>query len=574
MERGDRSWSEKVPYLCKCGLSFRAIRHRWVDAQHQPERRERVLRDGPLERECPSCGTPARGRCSWLELHPGEKKAVLVLGSHQRGELSDELIAHLKRTQRYPGAVESWYLRPDWRFENELESVTSVAASSAVPVPVASEPWAAPAAPAASKSKAKNAFVAQLELDAHDPVVDVVLDDQSRRLLSSAALRARPALLRLAHGYPLLSLRVVGSYLGQTLVIDAVADPAKSQSVQLFRKLSEQFRVRLQIRDSEAPDEQGLCREIAGPGLERNAKFCLDSALEVLAIRPSPEPANGGFEPSLAMLEEMDVQDRLHGAKTPLPAGSFKHLLMPEETRRALLELDSASNRNNLRHLLEVDGLSVVEYEDIRQRVLASALEQGLCAPLRFWPRILKLGLAPDFTAYAQQLAENRQRLVQSMADDLSAEDAQKARNDILILCQKKKISLPPSLEAFLRGAEEPTPGGQGQGEGGGAESQEKVDSPDQDSDGGITPLQSLPEFDGSGELFFESSLLEEEVSSEHEISAEIDDDMDRLFPRHSIQGAVEFMPPLPPPAPPRPKVEKAEPVPSSPAPKGPESQN
>lgn len=572
MERGDRSWSEKVAYLCECGLSFRAIRHRWVDAQHQGERRERVLRDGPLEGDCPSCGTPAQGRCSWLELHPGEKKAVLVLGAHQRGDLSDELIAHLQRTQRYPGVMESWYLRPDWRFENELQAVTSVAASSAVPVPVASEPWAAPAAPPAAKSKVKNAFVASLSLDSEDPVVDVVLDDQARRLLSSAALRARPTLLRLAEGYPLLSLRVVGSYLGQTLVIDAVADPAKNQSVALFRKLSEQFRVRLQIRDRDAPEEQGLCREIAGPGLERNAKFCLDSAMEALAIRQSPESTKGGFEPSKIMLEQMDAQERLHGAKTPLPAGSFKHLLMPEETRRALLELDAASNRSNLRHLLEVDGLSVVEYEDIRQRVLASALEQGLCAPLRFWPRILKLGLAPDFTAYAQQLAENRQRLVLSMADDLSDKDALDARNAILVLCQKKKISLPPSLEAFLRGADQSNTGGQG--DGGGSESQESEDGPFLDPDSSSPPLQSMSEIEASNELFFESMLLEEEVSSEHEISAEIDDDMDRLFPRHSIQGAVEFMPARPPPAPPRPKVENEEPSSPPPTPKGPESQN
>lgn len=541
MGRGDLSWSEEIGYLCRCGLSFRATRHRWVDSQAQRELRDRIVAQGPIEGVCPSCGTPARGRCSWVELFSREKKAVLVLGSHQRAELHDELIAHLQRATRYRGSMESWVLRPDWRFE---EQVAAKATESAVPVPLGTEGWRPTPSMPDPASKDKHAFVCDLLLDSSGASVRLELGDDTRRLLSSAALRLQPCLLRLAHGYPVLSLRIIGSYLGQTVVIDAVADPGQSVSLEGFERLSEDFKVRLEIRDQENPEEQGLCREVSGAGHNRKLRFCVDSALEALN-RPGLRNEPGLFEQSKRELLGMSGKERLGGAKKSLAPGSFQHLLMPEETRRALVELDVASQRENLRHLLEVDGLAVEEYEEIRQRVLASSLEQGLCSPSRFWPRIVKLGLAPDYTAYAQQLAENRQRIEISKSDDLSPEDARAARADILSLCQKKKISLPPLLEAYLKGESQPPQGGSpgsdsGPGQTGGTAEPAKEPEPQtaKESQTEQEEWDALSNID----LSFEANLLEEDECEFAQISQEIDDDMDRLFPRHGAQSGVEFM--------------------------------
>lgn len=541
MERADLSWSEEVAYICRCGLSFRATRHRWIDVQAQRERRDQVLRAGPIEGTCPSCGRSAAGRCSWVELLVREKKAVLVLGAHQRAELNDELIAHLQRASRFEGSLESWILRPDWRFEEQLaEPQRAGAGASAVPMPLGgTEAWpAAPSVASASsgaRDKVKDAFVAQLHFGDKGAGVDLCLNDDARRMLSSAALRVRPCLLRLSDGYPVLSLRIIASYLGQTSVIDAVSDPGVASTFDAFEGLIKDFRVRLQIRADSSPEGRGLCREVAGVGLDRNLKFCLDSALEALNNPAVRRP--GLFDESKVQLAKMGSKARLAAAKHPLSAGAFQHLLMPKETRRALLELDAASHRENLRHLLEVDGLGVEEYEEIRERVLASSFEQGLCAPSRFWPRIVKLGLAPDYTAYAQQLAENRQRIESSGVDDLSGEDAQLARKEILSLCEAKGVSLPPVLEAYLRGDAEPTSGGSVSGAGGvGAGGPSR---PVAAVVGGDEDWDALANID----LFFEANLLENDEAEFAALSDEaIDDDMDRLFPRPGLQANVEFM--------------------------------
>lgn len=573
MERGDLSWSEQVPYLCRCGVSFRATRHRWIDRNSQRELRDRVLAEGPIEGKCPSCGREATGRCSWLELFPREKKAVLVLGGHQRAELNDELVAHLTRASRYEGAMESWILRPDWRFEDYAKQDSERSPASAVPVPLGNEAW--PARPSVGPgpkppSGKKDSYVTDLLFVSQGASVDLCLGDEARRLLSSAALRVRPCLLRLAQGYPVLSLRIIASYLGQTTVIDAVADPTLGASLEGLEHLVEDFKVRLQIRAQSAPQEQGLCREVAGDGLGRNLRFCIDSSLEALNAGGFGSNTAELFKQSKAQLQGRSSQERLAGAKHPLAAGDFAHLFMPEETRRALVQLDAASQKANLRHLLEVEGLSVDEYEEIRQRVLTSSLEQGLCAPSRFWPRIVKLGLAPDYTAYAQELAENRQRIEQSEADDLEAAHAEQARKEILELCQSKGISLPPMLEAYLRGSAEPSPAGSSSGQGsaspaGGQSVSSSVALGVDEGDWDAAEAQKVQD-----DLFFEAHLLETddaELAELSELSEAIDDDLDRIFPRHGGQASVEFMAEAPtrplnnkdesqsPPAPPRPPV-------------------
>lgn len=465
--------------------------------------------------------------------------------------------------------MESWILRPDWRFEEYAKQDSERATASAVPVPLGIEAW--PPRPSVGpgtqpQSGKQDAYVTDLMFVSGGASVDLCLGDEARRHLSSAALRVRPCLLRLAQGYPVLSLRIIASYLGQTTVIDAVADPNLASSVEGLGNLVEDLKVRLQIRPQSAPKDQGLCREVAGDGLGRNLRFCIDSAVETLESTSFGNKSADLFKQSKAQLQGRSSQERLAGAKHPLAAGDFAHLFMPEETRRALEQLEAASQKPNLRHLLEVEGLSVDEYEEIRQRVLTSSLEQGLCAPSRFWPRIVKLGLAPDYTAYAQELAENRQRIEQSEADDLEASHAEQARKEILGLCQTKGISLPPMLEAYLRGSAEPSPAGSSEGQGSaGAAGGRGVPSVAIAVDEGDWDAVTQKAHD---DLFFEANFLETddaELAELSQLSEAIDDDLDRIFPRHGVQASVEFMaeaqtPTLnkkrerkSPPAPPRP---------------------
>lgn len=464
----DLSWSEEVPYLCNCGLSFRVKRIRWVDVEAQRELRDTIIKEGPIRGTCPRCGQEARGRGPWLEILKTKKKAVLVLAASQRAELVDQLKAHLDRVGAQEGSYEAWMLRPDWRFERpralRSDAVPGVE-QSAVPSMVGGDDLA----PMSPKSTGSDAFVCDLKRDGSSVVVDIALGEAERRLWGQAALRVRPILLTLGKGYPLLGVRVVGSYLGQTSVVDAVGDPAVRATVDIFRALGREFRLHLRVRDSEQPSAAGISREVSARGLERNALLCLDSAGEILAdLKSQPPSKQGRYVHAHSELEEMNRSARLQGAKTSLAAGAYQHLVMPDETLRALEELDAASQRENLRRLLQVDGLAVGEFEEIRKRVLCASLEQGLCAPPRFWKRVIDLGLATDFTGYAQQLAENRQRIESSGADDLSAERASAARNDILELCRRKRVALPHVLEAYLRGGGDSGSGGVGAASGSG----------------------------------------------------------------------------------------------------------
>ncbi|MCA9696121.1 MAG: hypothetical protein KC431_01265, partial [Myxococcales bacterium] len=151
------------------------------------------------------------------------------------------------------------------------------------------------------------------------------------------------------------------------------------------------------------------------------------------------------FVEALEFLRETPLEDRLTGAAQTLVGGAYRHLISPRETWVALDHLEASSDKKNLAHLLEVDGLSVDEYEAIRRRVLVASVEHGLCAPRRFWRRIIASGLADDFNDYAARLARARSEADQD-GDDLDGEQRVAAWARIAELCDLKQLEYPVEL--------------------------------------------------------------------------------------------------------------------------------
>jgi hypothetical protein len=439
---------------------------------------DRCRSDGPLRGRCPSCGAVAKGRVDWLELEPASERAVLILGSQQRHEVVELLRDHFDaisgRVAR--GEFESapaWMLRPLWRFDEEgavaaardegedtaprrIPSAPSPAAEAGVPKPVGTPVGAGDwnglnASSSRAPEGADNTYVSMLEMeppvgDSDEQLVTIslALDAAGHSLWGQAALQARPIHLDV-HGYPLIGVRIVASYLGRMSLIDGVVDVGGDEASEVFASLSRRFRVQLVLATSSS-SRPPIRREVSARDLERNVALCLESARAELARREYPREA---FRRALEHLRETTLEARLRSAHSPLVAGAYRHLISPRETWVALEHLESASDKRNLAQLLEVDGLSVDEYEAIRRRVLVASVEHGLCAPRRFWRRLIASGLAEDFDVYATKLARARAEADQD-GDDLDSEQRAATWARIAELCDLKQLEYPAELARKL----------------------------------------------------------------------------------------------------------------------------
>lgn len=465
-----------------------------------PEQADEARHRGPISGECPSCHNPAIARVDWLQIEPTRGRAILMLGPQQRHQLIEILREHIDRVGERVGSgmlerADEWLLRPMWRFEEgetatlirevptgspsrvkhddlthdllveDLEVVREPAAEAdtdaepdedtarrrapqpendGVPKLLGANAWPAPTFSRGSSLT----YVANLGLDRAPnedeqiATIDLELDEAGRGLWGQAALQVRPIHLR-DHGYPIIGVRLVASYLGRMSVIEAVVDVGSEEAGEIFACLSRRFRVMLILRGE---GSSTVRREVAGRDLERNAALCLESARASLARREYPRDA---FRRALADLEKTDLDDRLRGAKHTLVAGAYRHLIAPRETWLALENLEAASDKSNLAQLLEVDGLSVDEYEAVRKRVLAASVEHGLCAPRRFWRRIIASAVADDFDGYAARLARARAE-ADLDGDDLDNEQRAAAWARIAELCDLKQLEYPAELRRKL----------------------------------------------------------------------------------------------------------------------------
>lgn len=479
----DFSWGERVPYLCVCGTTYQVGRQRWVDRESQPELHATVLIDGPLSGSCPSCGAHALGRLAWLEIVPSEERATLVLGGHQRAELVDALQAHLGTVAAREGATPAWLLQPAWRFEGAA-AIDDQAAPQMPPgkarprasaVPPRRPRRAPPQKPSgrgeprhpgvptrvgqgssdARTAPSQDAYVCELVASDGEPTVEIVLDEAGRQMWGRAALSVRPIHLR-NFCYPLVGVRLSASYLGASAVIDAVVDVAEDAANEIFSRLSASVSVRLNLRSEHGSTP--VSRDVSADDLGRNAALCLESARGVLATEEFPVDA---FEAAAAELADLTAGERQRVAEHSLARGDFLHLLTPRESWAALEALEAASDKSNLAHLLELDGLPVGEFEAIRKRVLAGALEHGLCVPRRFWRRIIASGLCEDAADYAHRLAACRAAWEQE-DDDLDEKQQQRAWIRIKELCTRRDLAFPEELMAALGIEEAPRASRQG----------------------------------------------------------------------------------------------------------------
>ena len=442
---------------------------------------ERSRQEGPLRGRCPKCGTPASGRSDWVELEPSHDRVTLVLGAHQRHQLVELLRDYLDDVSRRvaEGELErapEWMLRPLWRFEGE-GTVTGVHKVEVEEEREDTAPRAVSRAGSGARSRARSptagipklvglqawpreessdetptTYVAALSMDAgatdDEELVTITLDlsTEARALWGQAALQVRPIHLR-EHGYPLIGVRLVASYLGRMALIDGLVDVGSEMAPQVFASLSRRFRVQL-VFGGGGDSSAMIRREVSARDLERNAALAFESARAALARSEYPREA---FVQALESLRGTALEDRLEGAEHTLVSGAYRHLISPRETWVALEHLESASDKRNLAHLLEVEGLSVDEYEAIRKRVLVASVEHGLCAPRRFWRRAIASGLANDANDYAQRLARARARAeADPDADDLDAEQRGAAWARIAEFCDLKQLEYPPELAAQI----------------------------------------------------------------------------------------------------------------------------
>jgi hypothetical protein len=474
------SWTVEVTYACRCGVHYRATRWRWIDADTQPDEVERAHREGPIRGRCPSCGAAASGQTDWVELEGSKGRCVLMLAANQRHAivelLRDHFAAVAERVRVGEIAVaEPWLLRPLWRFDGEAV-VSDGAASRAsvdadddadeqedtakrrppagpsetvvagVPTAVGTQ-W--PQAEEDSSAANTHVVTPTMERSANgnddEELVTIALDldPVGRSLWGQAALQVRPIHLR-EHGYPLIGVRLVASYLGRMSLIDGVIDVGSEGASELFASLSRRLRVQLVLGDGDS--SAVIRREVSARDLERNAALCLESARASLARSEYPREA---FVGALEHLRETPLEDRLRGADQTLVGGAYRHLISPRETWVALEHLEAASDKRNLAHLLEVDGLSVDEYEAIRRRVLVASVEHGVCAPRRFWRRIIASGLVDDFDDYAAKLARSRAEADQD-GDDLDHEQRGAAWARLAELCDLKQLEYPVELARKL----------------------------------------------------------------------------------------------------------------------------
>lgn len=482
----DATWPDAAVFSCPCGTLFSVTYWRWVDCVARPALEAQVRRDGPLEGHCPRCAESPRVSATWVKLDPSTQLATLVMGEHRRGNLLDELQAHLGMVAARPHAVSHWLLQP----QHEFYAVADVASGEAHPklppheapvVPARSgellidlppPPEAAaltnsaalapeitqgvperiPGVPQVIASDARTAglvmpsvlgaYVGVLELHEGAVLAVATATLAERDKWAHANLSARPIYLR-GYPYPLLGIRILGAFMGQKVVVDAFIDPAAPETNDIFRVLSRAFSLQLVI---EFEQGEALSREVSGPGLEQNAALCLESARTDLA---SGEHPPDDFQRAKTELGALDIETRVAGKKGSLAAGAYQYIVGAAEAAAALAHLDSVLGKDSLAQMLEVEGMPMAEYDAIRRRVLAGSLEHGLVAPRRFWRRMIASGLVADFQGYADQLAQARAEHV-GEEGDLPPEQARAAWESLRDLCGRKGLDEPSHLVVAL----------------------------------------------------------------------------------------------------------------------------
>ncbi|MDC0722836.1 hypothetical protein [Nannocystis bainbridge] len=264
------------------------------------------------------------------------------------------------------------------------------------------------------------------------------VNEATARVWATAPVKVRPIHLR-GLGYPLVGVRAVAEAGGEPLVIDAVVDVGEPMTLDLFKQLTREFKIRLAL--------PGTHRELVAPELQRNAASCLESAQAQLGTGEFPPDA---YRTARELLTGQSAAQRLEPARTPIGES------LAETSREsaaaawlALERLDQGSRKDNLGRLLEVDGLGVETYEKIRSTVLGAAIEFGLPAPARFWRRWLGSDQARDVGTFVQKLIAARTASI-ARGEDLDADQAEAAWRGILDLCQHKNLTPPPELSKAL----------------------------------------------------------------------------------------------------------------------------
>lgn len=481
----DATWPDSAAYACHCGTMFAVMYWRWVDAQARPDLDARVQHDGPFEGTCPDCGAQARCAGTWLRVDAVAREATLQVAEAQRGSLLRLLREHLDAVESRSHAVRPWMLQPTPVFYDLPESTTRPrSAVEVVParsgelvidVPGLGSPSEAPPTerpapdvapgsmppgvpqiigadtrtPGTFRPPVLGAYVGELAVEDEAVLARAEVDASERDKWEKAHLQARPVLLR-DHGYPLLGVRTIASFLGQKAVIDAVLDPGEPSSAEVFRLLSQGFAFKLVVTPSEGDPVE---REAACEGLEPNAALCLESARTLLAREQLPPDR---YHEARAALVQLDVQARLAPPAETIAAGAYQHIIGAAEATAALEHLDRVSSKPSLARLLEVEGLPMTEYDALRRRVLQGSLDHGLVAPRRFWRRVVASGLVPDLATYAAKLCEARATF-QGEEGDLEPDAARKAWEAIAELCSRKDLPYPRELRSAL-GMPEPAP--------------------------------------------------------------------------------------------------------------------
>ncbi len=475
----DATWPDSAAFACHCGTMFSVTYWRWVDAAARPDLDTRVQEDGPFEGSCPDCGAQARCSGTWLRVDARVREASLQVGEAQRGTLLGILRDHLRAVESRSHAVRPWMLQPTPVFYELPDSAAPRSRGAVAVVPARSgelvidvplglrtpEPLPRPAdthmppgvpqligsdtrTPGTFRPPVLGAYVGDLSVEGDVVVATAMVDASERDKWENAHLQARPILLR-AHGYPLLGIRTIASFLGQKAVLDAVLDPADASSAEVFRLLAQRFSFRIRVCP---PSGDPVEREASADALEPNAALCLESARTVLA---SEEFVPQGYRDARAALALQDVKRRLAPAADTIAAGAYQHLIGAAEASVALEHLDRVSTKPSLARLLEVEGLPMTEYDGLRRRVLQGSLEHGLVAPRRFWRRVVASGLVPELQTYAQKLCEARAEY-EGTEGDLEPAAAQAAWEAIGELCSRKELSFPAPLRAALGLAQEP----------------------------------------------------------------------------------------------------------------------
>jgi hypothetical protein len=387
---------------------------------------------------------------AWLDLVPSQEQATVVLGEASRGDAIDILKTHLEQVQRRGDEAPAWMLQPTLRFVAEPSATKvaarSVDASDGVPQAVGTARFKQ-----ADGEDESSAHIGGIGIDSGVVKVTAVLDPDARRVWGTGALRVHPVHLR-AFGYPLVGVRLMASHLGRSALLDGLIDVAQETANEVFTALSKDLRLDLELRSEGS--SSAVSREVSAGGLERNAALCLESARAELATGEYPRDA---FEKGMLQLAKSPMDDRMKQAEHGLAVGDYRFLISPRETAAALDHLSKVSEKDNLARLLEVDGFSVEEYEAIRKRVLKASVENGLCAPRRFWRRIIASGLAKSPADYADQLATNRAAMIEA-GEDLEADRVQAEWDAIHEMCRRKGVPIPDPVREALGLPEEETP--------------------------------------------------------------------------------------------------------------------